>query len=131
MENKNSVNIGLVILIVFLTLIVGLLGGYALFKYVQSNEESKNPQIPNGNENTDKEEITLEKDFDLSEAKKLMDKYLYNNFCGGELYISDLSDELKKNEIALHSIKEQTVSCSSIYGQSEVSIDADHCLINT
>ena len=104
MDKKNGLT---TIVIVILSILVGLLGGYIIFNNI-SNQD-RDPQVNNGEQNGDNEE----KDFSLEEAKKLMDKYKLEGLCG-EYYINNLSNPAAIKEL---SIRRSAVTGELSYGE--------------
>lgn len=101
MENKNSTNVGIIVLVFILAIVLGLLGGYLIFNHIGNKEEG--PGVNNQGQTGNNESVN----YSLDDAKKLMSKYvtsLHGNDVCGEYYISDLLDENAKNYLALSQI---------------------------
>ena len=94
MEKKNT---GLIFVIVILALVVGLLGGYIMAnklidKQPEQSENNNNKTNDDKNiENNNNQDNKVEKEYNLADAKKLMNKYKGIS----RDYITNMSDEEK------------------------------------
>lgn len=105
MEKKNTT---LIVILVIFALIIGLLGGYIIGKQIE-NKNDKNSSTTN---NTDNKDSDVSKEYSLTEAEKLMDKYSYDT-CG-KTYITDLNGS-RSLSLAIDNTKSsEKVSCDSL-----------------
>lgn len=102
MKLKDSI---IIILLVVIAIVVGVFLGV---KITEGKNDNVNPEI---NKNNDKE---IENEFSVTEAKKIMDKYLVFSS-----YISDLTNEDEKSYIAIQNTKNnETYSCKKLFGNN-------------
>ena len=115
MEKKNGLIISV---IVVLSILVGLLGGY----FLSNTLADKNQGTADTNNNVDNNGNNTQTSFTLEDAKDLMDKYVTAahgiNVCG-IYYFSDLENENAKNYLALSRVeKKESISCDEAVGNN-------------
>lgn len=114
MENKTSVNIRLIILIILLVTALGILGGYLIYDKIigKDNDIEKNNQD----------------NYDMVEAEKLISNYLVKTAYGND-YITELDDE-SKTILAIERTSSSNYSCKQLYGESSY-VESDNAYFVT
>lgn len=112
MENKNSVNILLVVLIVLLATALGILGGYIIFNNIGNQNEE--PEVNNGGQNGNNEP----ENFTLDDARNLMNKYKSSHYLeDGDYYFYDIDNDFAKNIFSFSKLNgSKELSCGDIFG---------------
>ena len=130
MEEKNS-NRGLVVGLIICIIIILLLTGLLAWKFIDKDSNNKNNEV---NTNEKQEETTS---YDLTDAKKLIDKYLTNGVgsFGLDYYFEKGYDNDAKGYLAYQNIKKnqiKMVSCEEIYsGNSDFTYDGNGSWYNS
>lgn len=124
MENRNSKNTLLLVLVIILAVGVGVFGGYFLFNTfnnktnnLEQNENNNNQSNNNQGNSESNVPVTLT----MSDAEKLMKKYINPAVCGG-YYISELSEYFENYITILNSNGKTGSTCEEIYGKEYQSI---------
>ena len=98
MEKKNT---GLIFVIVILTLVVGLLGGYIIANKLIDKQ-------PNQTENNDNKAS----DISITEAEKIMNKYMINLY--GEYYIDSLENNMPETIAIKNTLPNGKINCEEL-----------------
>lgn len=87
--------------------------------------QDKESDANNQEQNTNDDETLVEKDFELFEAKKIMDKYLMSDLAG-TYYIQSLHKQSDNNYLAIKKVKTvKQISCQKIREEASVEEDSD------
>lgn len=114
MEERRNSNVGFAVLITVLVMLVLGMGGFIIYDKVIN--KTNEPNIEE-NDRVDDDKHTAYTDYDLNEAKKLVDKYYV--FYGDGTSFDNMSNK-DKNAIAFAQTNNRDlkkVSCKSLYGK--------------
>ena len=126
MEERNN-NTGLVVLVTVLVMLVLVLAGFIVYDKVINKTNEPNTE-ENNKENNDSNDNITYTDYDLDDAKKLVDKYYYNwgDFGSTTFEKMDDNDKMYLAYVQLNKNEFTFANCKNLYGNNSNATRTDY-----